>query len=144
MLRYFPKQLINQYGKYEMDTLDEARLDQAFAAMANGTRRAMLMHLAEGELTVGELADPLDVTLPAVSKHLKVLERAGLVTRGRNAQYRPCRLDPEALELVSAWAQECRATWEGRLDRMTDYLAELSEAHEEGHRHARDDGPDGP
>jgi DNA-binding transcriptional ArsR family regulator len=128
----------------EMDTVDDTRLDETFAAMANSTRRAMLMHLAHGELTVNELADPLDVTLPAVSKHLKVLERAGLVTRGRSAQYRPCRLDPAALDLVSTWAQECRATWEGRLDRMTDYLAELHETHEEGSRHAREERPRSP
>jgi DNA-binding transcriptional ArsR family regulator len=130
-----------------MDTLDEVRLDEVFAAMANGTRRAMLMRLAHGELTVGELADPLDVTLPAVSKHLKVLERAGLVTRGRSAQYRPCRLDPAALRLVSAWAEECRATWEGRLDRMTEYLADLHETHEtheKGTRHARAERPERP
>ena len=109
-----------------MPALEDTRLDDTFAAMANRTRRAILMHLTRGEATVNELAKPFDLTLPAVSKHLKVLERAGLVTRGRTAQYRPCALNPEALALVSDWASECRAAWEGRLDRMTGYLAELS------------------
>ena len=115
-----------------MPVLEDTRLDDTFAAMANGTRRAILMRLTRGEATVNELAEPFDLTLPAVSKHLKVLERAGLVTRGRTAQYRPCALNPEALELVSDWASECRAAWEGRLDRMTGYLAELQSPTSEG------------
>jgi DNA-binding transcriptional ArsR family regulator len=104
----------------------EDRLSETFAALANATRRAILARLAEGAATVNELAEPFDMTLPAISKHIKVLERAGLVRRGQRAQYRPCALDATALEEVSSWAEQYRPVWEARFDRMDDYLAQLS------------------
>jgi DNA-binding transcriptional ArsR family regulator len=105
--------------------IDEDRLDETFAALANSTRRAILARLAHGEANVNELAEPFDLTLPAVSKHLKVLERAGLIVRGHRAQYRPCSLDATRLEQISTWAEQYRPVWEGRFDRMDDYLAQL-------------------
>jgi DNA-binding transcriptional ArsR family regulator len=104
---------------------DEDRLSETFAALANSTRRAILARLAEGEANVSELAGPFDLTLPAISKHIKVLERAGLVVRGHHAQYRPCALDPARLQEVSAWAEQYRPVWEARFDRMDDYLTQL-------------------
>ena len=106
-------------------TLDDDRLDETFAALANATRRAILGRLAEGAATVNELAEPFDLTLPAISKHIKVLERAGLVIRGQRAQYRPCALDAAPLEEVSTWAEQYRPIWEARFDRMDDYLTQL-------------------
>jgi DNA-binding transcriptional ArsR family regulator len=106
--------------------LDEERLTDTFAALANSTRRALLARLAEGEATVNELAEPFNMTLPAVSKHLKVLERAGLVIRGRQAQFRPCALDAEPLRDVSSWTEQYRHVWEARFDRMDDYLKKLA------------------
>jgi len=108
-----------------MATNTEDRLDATFAALANTTRRAMLGRLAHGEATVNELAEPFDLSLPAISKHLKVLERAGLVVRGQNAQYRPRSLDPGPLEEVSSWAEQYRPVWEARLGRMDTYLQQL-------------------
>src|SRR5829696_7302682 len=102
--------------------LQDDRLDETFAALANPTRRAILARLAEGAATVNELAEPFAMQLPAVSKHIKVLERAGLVVRGQQAQYRPCALDPAPLEEVSSWAERYRPVWESRFDRMDDYL----------------------
>ena len=104
---------------------DEDRLSDTFAALANSTRRAILARLAEGEATVNELAGPFDLTLPAISKHIKVLQRAGLVVRGQQAQYRPCALDPTPLEEISTWAEQYRPVWEARFDRMDDYLTQL-------------------
>jgi DNA-binding transcriptional ArsR family regulator len=100
-------------------------LDRTFSALADPTRRAILGRLAEGEASVGELAAPFSMSLPAVSKHLKVLERAGLITRGRRAQWRPCRLEPAPLKEASDWLEEYRRCWEERLDRLDDYLKEL-------------------
>src|SRR4051794_23667804 len=94
--------------------LNDARLDETFAALANSTRRAILARLADGQATVNELAEPFELTLPAISKHIKVLERAGLVIRGQHAQYRPCGLDPARLEEVSTWAEQYRPIWENR------------------------------
>jgi DNA-binding transcriptional ArsR family regulator len=108
-----------------MATTTDERLDATFAALANTTRRAMLGRLAQGEATVNELAEPFDLSLPAISKHLKVLERAGLVVRGQNAQYRPRSLDPGPLEEVSSWAEQYRPVWEARLARMDTYLQQL-------------------
>ena len=105
--------------------VDDDRLDRTFAALANSTRRAILAHLARGAATVNELAEPFQLTLPAISKHLKVLERAGLVQRGRHAQYRPCELDPEPLRAISAWADQQRSTWEASFDRLEQRLASL-------------------
>jgi DNA-binding transcriptional ArsR family regulator len=103
----------------------EDRLSETFAALANSTRRAILARLVEGEANVNELAEPFDLTLPAISKHIKVLERAGLVVRGQQAQYRPCTLDPAPLEEISAWTEQYRPVWEARFDRMDDYLTRL-------------------
>ena len=105
--------------------VDEDHLSETFAALANSTRRQILALLAEGEATVNELAEPFEMTLPAISKHIKVLERAGLVTRGQRAQYRPCALDGTPLEQVSTWVEQYRPVWEARFDRMDDYLREL-------------------
>jgi DNA-binding transcriptional ArsR family regulator len=105
--------------------IDEDRLDETFAALANSTRRAILARLADGAATVNELAEPFDMKLPAISKHIKVLERAGLVVRGRQAQYRPCALDPGPLKDISRWAEHYRPIWESRFDRMDDYLDQL-------------------
>src|SRR5438128_2681112 len=103
-------------------TLDDDRLDETFAALANATRRAILGRLARGAATVNEIAEPFELTLPAISKHIKVLERAGLVQRGHRAQYRPCALDAAPLEEVSTWAEQYRPVWEARFDRMDDVL----------------------
>lgn len=109
-----------------MSTIEDERLDETFAALANSTRRAILARLAEGEATVNELAEPFAMTLPAISKHLKVLERAGFITRGRQAQYRPCVLEPAPLEAVASWAEQYRPIWEARIDRLDDYLQQLN------------------
>ncbi|MEM7321803.1 MAG: metalloregulator ArsR/SmtB family transcription factor [Actinomycetota bacterium] len=103
----------------------EDQLDETFAALANATRRAILARLAEGEASVNELAEPFNLSLPAISKHIKVLQRAGLVVRSRQAQYRPCTLDPGPLKQVSSWAEQYRPIWEERFDRMDDYLQHL-------------------
>jgi DNA-binding transcriptional ArsR family regulator len=100
-------------------------LSQTFAALADPTRRAILARLAQGETTVTELAKPFDMTLPGVSKHLKVLQNAGLVVQGRDAQWRPCRLDPGRLRDVAGWVEQYRRLWEERFDRLDDYLREL-------------------
>jgi DNA-binding transcriptional ArsR family regulator len=100
-------------------------LSSTFAALADPTRRAILARLALGETSVPELAKPFDISGPAISKHLKVLERAGLITRGRTAQWRPCRLEPKALKGVDDWLARYRRLWEERLDRLDDYLREL-------------------
>jgi DNA-binding transcriptional ArsR family regulator len=100
-------------------------LSLTFAALADPTRRSILTRLAEGEATVGELAEPLPMSLPAVSRHLKVLERAGLITRGRTAQLRPSRLEGAPLREVAEWLEQYRAVWEGRLDRLALRLQEI-------------------
>jgi DNA-binding transcriptional ArsR family regulator len=102
-------------------------LSMTLSALADPTRRAILTRLSGGEATVTELAEPFDISMPAVSKHLKVLERAGLIERGREAQWRPCRLRPEPLKEAADWIERYRALWEGRLDRMASYLEELKE-----------------
>jgi DNA-binding transcriptional ArsR family regulator len=101
------------------------RLSVTFAALADATRRAILARLVLGEASVTELAEPFAMSLPAVSKHLKVLERAGLIARGREAQWRPCRIEPEALKGVDDWLERYRRLWEARLDRLDDYLQSL-------------------
>lgn len=100
-------------------------LSATFAALADPTRRAILARLALGESSVSKLAEPFNMSLPAVSKHLKVLERAGLITRGRDAQMRPCRIEARALQEADAWLEEYRRLWEERLDRLDDYLRVL-------------------
>lgn len=100
-------------------------LSLTFAALADPTRRAILARLAEGETSVTALAEPFSISLPAVTKHLKVLQRAGLISRGRQAQWRPCRLEPEPLREVSAWIDQYRRQWEDRLDRLGAFLQEI-------------------
>src|SRR5947207_15295385 len=106
--------------------IDEDRLSETFAALANSTRRAILARLVEGAATVNELAEPFEMTLPAISKHIKVLERAGLVRRAQRAQYRPCALDATPLEEISTWAEQYRPVWEARFDQMDHYRAQLA------------------
>ena len=106
-------------------------LSTTFAALADPTRRAILARLASGECSVTELAEPFEMSMPAVSKHLRVLERAGLIARGREAQWRPCRLEPRPLKQVADWTERYRHIWEKRLDRLGDYLQELKEKEKE-------------
>ncbi len=101
------------------------RLSTTFAALADPTRRALLARLALGETSVTELAEPFDMSLPAISKHLKVLERAGLIARGREAQWRPCRLEAGPLKDANAWLEEYRRFWEQSFDKLDDYLRRL-------------------
>jgi DNA-binding transcriptional ArsR family regulator len=100
-------------------------LSTTFAALADPTRRAILARLASGECSVTELAEPFDMSMPAVSKHLRVLERAGLIARGREAQWRPCRLEAAPLKEVADWTERYREIWEQRFDRLETYLQEL-------------------
>jgi DNA-binding transcriptional ArsR family regulator len=101
-------------------------LSTTFAALADPTRRAILARLASGQCSVTELAEPFEMSLPAVSKHLRVLERAGLIARGREAQWRPCRLEPAPLKDAADWIERHRAIWEARLDRLDRYLQDLT------------------
>jgi DNA-binding transcriptional ArsR family regulator len=105
--------------------IDDERLDESFAALANSTRRAILARLAEGEFSVNDLAAPFELTLPTISKHIKVLEHAGLITRGRRAQFRPCTLNPDALAEIASWTEQYRHTWDDRFDRMGHYVERL-------------------
>ena len=109
-----------------MSRSNDDRLDQAFAALANSTRRAILARLANGEATVNELAAPFNMSLPAISKHIKVLERAGLITQGQKAQFRPCAIDVKPLQEISRWTEQYRHIWEERFDQMDDYINQLS------------------
>lgn len=110
------------------------RLSATFAALADPTRRAILARLALGETTVAELAKPFKMSGPAVSKHLKVLERAGLIGRSREAQWRPCKINPRALKEIDGWLERYRMFWEERLDRLDAYLQELQAAQDKGTR----------
>ncbi len=102
-----------------------SNLDAVFLALAHPARRSMLARLGKGEATVSELAQPLGMSLPAITKHLKVMERARLISRGRNAQWRPCRLETAALEDASGWIDEQRQIWNDRFDRLENYLGTL-------------------
>jgi DNA-binding transcriptional ArsR family regulator len=113
------------------------QLTTTFAALADPTRRAILARLASGEATVTEVAAPFDLSLPAISKHLKVLQRAGLVEQGRQAQWRPCRLTPEPLRDVADWVGQYKRHWEASLDRLDEYLRALQAESTD------DDGPHG-
>ncbi|MBI3714618.1 MAG: winged helix-turn-helix transcriptional regulator [Betaproteobacteria bacterium] len=104
------------------------RLSHTFSALADPTRRAILARLASGESSVTELAEPFDISLPAITKHLKVLERAGLITRSREAQWRPCKLEAKPLHDACDWIEQYRRHWEQRLDRLEAYLLELQAA----------------
>ena len=116
------------------------QLSSTFAALADPTRRAILARLALGEATVTELAAPFDMSLPGISKHLKVLQRAGLIEQGRHAQWRPCRLQPQPLRSVADWVDQYRRHWEESFDRLSDYLRELQDTkeHEDGDDDDRD------
>ena len=109
-------------------------LSATLSALADPTRRAILARLAEGEATVGELAEPFDISLPAVSRHLKVLQKAGLISQGREAQWRPCRLEPQALKAVDSWLEHYRRFWTGSFDKMDAYLAELTKGNPHGRK----------
>ena len=110
------------------------QLSSTFAALADPTRRAILARLALGETSVTELARPFEMSMPAVSKHLKVLERAGLIARGREAQWRPCRLDAGPLKDAASWIEEYRRFWDQSLDRLDDYLRKMKAAKTKGSR----------
>lgn len=101
------------------------QLSTTFAALADPTRRAILARLAAGESSVTDLAEPFDMSLPAITKHLKVLERAGLISRTREAQWRPCRLEAKPLQQAADWVEQYRKFWEDSLDRLEEYLSEL-------------------
>ena len=105
---------------------DNDKLSQTFAALANSTRRAILARLAEGEATVNELAEPFKMSLPAISKHISVLEHAGLITQGQKAQYRPCTIAVTPLEEISKWTEQYRHIWEASFDRMDAYINQLN------------------
>jgi len=107
------------------------QLDAAFAALANPTRRAILAKLVQGEATVNTLAEPFEMSLPAVSKHIRVLENAGLITRGRDAQFRPCTLNAQPLEAVANWADQYRHIWDTRFNLMGSILKNMKEAKNE-------------
>ena len=107
------------------------QLDAAFSALANPTRRAILAQLALGEATVNVLAAPFDMSLPAISKHIRVLENAGLITRGKNAQFRPCTLNAQPLEAVANWTDQYRHIWDVRFDLMGSILKEMKEANDD-------------
>jgi DNA-binding transcriptional ArsR family regulator len=118
-----------------MQTLDDP-LSVTFAALADPTRRAILARLAKGEATVGELAAPFEISPPAISKHLKVLQRAGLIEQGRQAQWRPCRLTPEPLRDLADWVAQYKRHWEESFDRLDEYLREIQQQEQ---RDERDD-----
>lgn len=106
-------------------TVIESDLDATFATLADPTRRAILSRLANGEATVNELAEPFDLTLQSVSKHIQVLERCGLISRSRHAQFRPCRLEPQSLDLAIDWIEEHRKVWSERFEKLDRHLREI-------------------
>ncbi|MCW2571631.1 MAG: Transcriptional regulator, ArsR family [Frankiales bacterium] len=105
--------------------MNDSQLDATFSALADTTRRAILVKLAHGEATVNELAQPFAMSLPAISKHLKVLERAGLISRGRNGQFRPCRLEADGLDVATDWIEHNRQIWTERFDKLSAHLRDL-------------------
>ena len=115
-----------------MTTIDP--LSMTLSALADPTRRAILARLSRGAATVNELAEPFDISLPAVSRHLKVLEGAGLISRGREAQWRPCRLEAEPLKQLDGWLGRYRKFWEGSFDKMDAYLAQITQGEKKGKR----------
>jgi DNA-binding transcriptional ArsR family regulator len=114
----------------------EERLDATFTALADPTRRAIVARLARGDATVNELAAPFDMTLPGISKHLKVLERCGLISRSRRAQFRPCHLEAKTLDAAVGWIEENRRVWKERFDKLDQHLGELQRAHSREGREA--------
>jgi DNA-binding transcriptional ArsR family regulator len=103
----------------------EDSLSTCFAALADPTRRAILARLSQGEMTVNELAEPFAISLPAISRHLKVLEKSGLISRGKTAQTRPARFEPKAMQAVAGWVDQYRIFWDASFDRLDDYLREI-------------------
>lgn len=116
-----------------LNTPPDDQLTATFSALADPTRRAILARLANGDATVTELAEPFEMSLPAVSRHLKVLEQAGLISRSRDAQWRPCRLAPEPLKDAAGWLDDYRRFWEESLDRLNDYVKDLKRQREKTH-----------
>lgn len=114
--------------------MGEEQLTATFSALADPTRRALLARLARGEASVNELAAPFDMSLPAISKHLKVLEKAGLISRGREAQWRPCRLEPGPLKDLQGWLDNYRQFWDQSFDRLDLYLRKLQEGDDNGRK----------
>lgn len=127
--RYFTKRLISRLVKYMPDPLNTI-----FAALSDPTRRAILARLALGETSVKELAEPFSISAPSITKHLKVLERAGLITRSRDAQWRPCRLEAAPLRSVSEWVEDYRRFWEQKFASLDNFLSDLQKKEK---RHAR-------
>ena len=117
-----------------MELLGDGLLDATFAALADPTRRAILKRLASGQASVNQLAEPFAMTQPAISKHLKVLERAGLISRGRDAQRRPCRLEAKRLAQANEWLENYRKFWEGSFERLDDLLDEMKTTEQQGDR----------
>ena len=128
---------LHGYRQRGTEAAETARLDATFAALADPTRRAILARLAGAEVSVTELAEPFAMSLPAVSKHLKVLERAGLITRKRDAQWRPCRLEAAPLKDVADWVNHYRRFWAESLDRLDDYLKELQKERKHGDKQSK-------
>ncbi|RAX18667.1 ArsR family transcriptional regulator [Pseudarthrobacter sp. AG30] len=110
-----------------MTVAEDQRLDAMFSALSDPTRRAIVVRLAAGDATVNELAEPFNLSLPGISKHLKVLERSGLISRGRKAQFRPCRLELQALDVAAGWIEENRRLWSERFDKLDQHLRNLQE-----------------
>jgi DNA-binding transcriptional ArsR family regulator len=125
MRLYLTDTLINGLANYRTRPMALDPLSRTFSALADPTRRAILARLALGETSVSDLAKPFDMSLPAVSRHLKVLEGAGLIARGREAQWRPCKIEPQGLRPVDQWLERYRAFWEARIDRLEHYLAAI-------------------
>jgi len=115
--------------------MSEDALSQTLSALADPTRRAILERLVQGEATVNELAEPFEITLPAISRHLKVLEGAGLISRGREAQWRPCKLEAAPLQELDGWLQRYRRFWEGSFDKLETYLREITKGDPDGTSH---------
>ncbi|MEM7738567.1 MAG: metalloregulator ArsR/SmtB family transcription factor, partial [Deinococcota bacterium] len=118
--------------------VNEMQLNQTFAALANTTRRAILARLVEGDATVNELAEPFEMSLPAISKHIKVLERAGLIQQGQHAQYRPCSLNASPIQHVATWTETYRPIWEARFDKMSAYVKKLEQPSENESQNKKD------
>ncbi|WP_285318799.1 metalloregulator ArsR/SmtB family transcription factor [Pseudarthrobacter sp. lyk4-40-TYG-27] len=110
-----------------MTVAEDQRLDAMFSALSDPTRRAIVVRLAAGDATVNELAEPFNLSLPGISKHLKVLERSGLISRGRKAQFRPCHLELQALDVAAGWIEENRRLWSERFDKLDQHLRNLQE-----------------
>jgi DNA-binding transcriptional ArsR family regulator len=119
-------------------TLTDERLDATFTALADPTRRAIVARLARGDATVNELAAPFEMSLPGISKHLKVLERSGLITRSRDAQFRPCHLERDALDTAVEWIDEARRVWDERFDQLDAHLRDLQSGRQSGRRNGEE------